>query len=287
MKKGRSRRREPPCPSLRCRHGDTGRHLDGCLSAVSVVPAAPQMFAFIWRHRIIVPVTSSGAVRFAPLRFSLRDAAAFHRDSFPCDGEAAFQAACLGCPFAGPSAPFGWESHSIHRSGSDVVPTRTSSTALPRGWEHPRDVCASRRVVSPLEPLASIRSFVRVPAVESRHQLLFGAMCPVQPKPSICITNAFEPPDPSVSGPSAPEFLRSLADLPSSAELILVCPSRLPKMTTPSSPPTPRTPGRDLRVCVAIRLRCSRCLRIPSSRQRCHPPLVCSHSVFNEHPRER
>jgi hypothetical protein len=53
---------------LRCLRGDTGCHRDGSLSVEPVVPAAPQMFAVIWRHRIIDSVTSPGAVRFAPLR---------------------------------------------------------------------------------------------------------------------------------------------------------------------------------------------------------------------------
>jgi hypothetical protein len=45
------------------------------------------------------PVTSPGAVRFAPLRDSLRDAAAFHRDSFPCDGEPRSRSPSFGRPF--------------------------------------------------------------------------------------------------------------------------------------------------------------------------------------------
>jgi hypothetical protein len=128
---------------------------------------------------------------------------------------------------------------------------------------------ASRRVLSPLEPYGIHSQFrtgsdqclhrdsqgycESTPCChEARHQTLLGVMRRFRPKSSTLHRQRLGASGPiGLWSPDA-EAERFTTGLPSSAELTNVHPSGFPPATTPSSLPTPRMPGRGLRVRAAI-----------------------------------
>jgi hypothetical protein len=136
-----------------------------CGGGLSILRRAcrPPHFAAVWRHRTIDLVTSPGAVRFAPRRCSLRDAAAFPRDSFPSDG-LAVSTPREQCSTRDPLRP------SAGRANSSIARSDTLSSendfhcASKRMWASMGQAPFSAPSEFHWSPRASIRGFGRVPS---------------------------------------------------------------------------------------------------------------------------